>query len=75
MGGLLVQQYPSPCAFLLFYPRLEVMELCAMEVALWLSPGVGVSMAVPVRMTLMGKRWGNGNTRGLLAAREVAFLC
>lgn len=40
------------------------MELRAVEVALWLSPGVGVSMAVPVRMTLTGKRWGNNGTHG-----------
>ncbi|XP_052540179.1 BPI fold-containing family B member 6 [Tympanuchus pallidicinctus] len=47
---------------------LKVMELCAMEVALWLSPGVGVSMAVPVRMTLTGKSFIGGKMEIPMAA-------
>uniref|UniRef100_A0A8C9EMS8 Lipid-binding serum glycoprotein N-terminal domain-containing protein n=1 Tax=Pavo cristatus TaxID=9049 RepID=A0A8C9EMS8_PAVCR len=47
---------------------LKVMELRAAEVALWLSPGVGVSMAVPVRMTLTGKSFIGGKMEIPMAA-------
>ncbi|XP_072205943.1 BPI fold-containing family B member 6 [Excalfactoria chinensis] len=51
---------------------LKVMELRATEVALWLSPTVGVSVAVPVRMTLTGKSFVGGKMEIPMAANLSA---
>ncbi|XP_015737222.1 BPI fold-containing family B member 6 [Coturnix japonica] len=44
------------------------MELRATEVALWLTPTEGVSMAVPVQMTLTGKSFAGGKMEIPMAA-------
>ncbi|OXB79318.1 UNVERIFIED_CONTAM: hypothetical protein H355_013239 [Colinus virginianus] len=51
---------------------LKVMELCATEVALQLLPGVGVSMAVLLRMTLVGKSFLGGPVEIPVAANLSA---
>lgn len=65
-GRLLWQIFPS--AFPLFSPRLKVTDLRPPEISLTLSPGVGLFMAVLVRMTIAGRRWVGKDARGTAAA-------
>lgn len=63
---LLWQVFPS--AFPLFSPRLKVTDLRPPEISLTLSPGMGLFMAVLVRMTIAGRRWVGKDACGTAAA-------